>query len=49
MLSPSRSQSIKRVELLRALASLLKYVCRLDILCGARDALYAQNMMVLID
>ena len=38
MLSPSRSRYIKRVELLQALTSLLKYVQE-DLLCGARDSL----------
>lgn len=38
MLSPSRSRYIKRVELLRALTSLLKYVQE-NLLCGARDSL----------
>ena len=38
MLSPSRSRYIKRVELLQALTSLLKYVQK-GLLCGARDSL----------
>ena len=46
MLSPSRSRYIKRVELLQALTSLLKYVQE-NLLCGARDSLLCLTYVIL--